>query len=152
MTNSKSCRVSRRVGVPAGLVLAATSSVFAQDAQVQDVVVTGPATKETFSQEQVDALQAKPSPLTIVTQRQIEALNITNLQQAQKLLPSLQIKFSNVRNLTINVRGFGQSSSNATDGIFGGVPVYIDGVYQPRPGQAIFDVPDLVGVEVAKGP
>lgn len=152
MKKKKSRRVSRRIGLPVGLVLAASSTAFGQDAQVQDVVVTAPATKESFSQEQVEAFQTKPSPVTIVTQRQIEALNITNLQQAQKLQPSLQIKFSNVRNLTVNVRGFGNASSNATDGIFGGVPIYIDGIYQPRPGQAIFDVPDLVGVEVLKGP
>ncbi len=152
MRKRKFRRLAHRIGVPAGLVLAASSTAFAQDAQVQDVVVTGPATTESFSQEQVEAFQSKPNPVTVITKRQIEALNITNLQQAQKLQPSLQIKFSNVRNLTINVRGFGAASSNATDGIFGGVPVYIDGVYQPRPGQAIFDIPDLVGVEVLKGP
>ncbi len=152
MKTRKFCRVSRRIGLPAGLVLAASSTAIGQDAQVQDVVVTAPVTAESLSQEQVEAFQSKPNPVTVVTKRQIEALNITNLQQAQKLQPSLQIKFSNVRNLTVNVRGFGSASSNATDGIFGGVPVYIDGVYQPRPGQAIFDIPDLVGVEVLKGP
>jgi iron complex outermembrane receptor protein len=54
--------------------------------------------------------------------------------------------------LTVNIRGFGAASSSATDGILGGVPIYIDGVYQPRPGDAVFDIPDLTGIAVLKGP
>ncbi|WP_210165408.1 TonB-dependent receptor plug domain-containing protein [Methylocapsa aurea] len=93
-----------------------------------------------------------PQAATVITEQQIEALNITNLQDAKKLEPSLQIKSYNVRNLTINVRGFGADRVDATNAIFGGVPIYIDGIYQPRPGQAVFDIPDLVGVEMLKGP
>lgn len=152
MRKKKNRGLSRRIGLPVGLVLAASSTANAQDAQVQDVVVTAPQTPETVSRDQLDEFQSKPKAVTVVTEDQIRALNITNLQEAQKLVPSLQIRFSNVRNLSINVRGFGASSSNATDGIFSGTPIYIDGIYQPRPGQAVFDIPDLVGVEVLKGP
>lgn len=146
-----------RVCLPIGLSLAASSSAFAQDAQVQDVVVTAPAEPQpsdvaAFSEKQATAFQNSPQSTTVITEQQLQNLQITNLQEAQRLEPSLNYKFSNVRNLTINIRGFGAASSNATDGILGGVPTYIDGVYQPRPGQAIFDVPDLVGIEVLKGP
>jgi iron complex outermembrane receptor protein len=152
MRKKKSGRPSRHIGLSAGLVLAASSGALAQDAQVQDVVVTAPETTATVSEVQAKAFQDKPQAVNVITQRQIEALNITSLQQAQRLAPSLQFRFSNVRNLTFNIRGFGAASSGATDGIFGGVPIYIDGVYQPRPGQAVFDIPDLVGIEVMKGP
>ncbi|ACK52050.1 TonB-dependent receptor [Methylocella silvestris BL2] len=152
-----------RVGIPLLLAIAASSGAFAQTAQpaaeahVEDVVVTAPAEPESsdvaaFSEKQATKYQETPQAVTVITEQQLQNLQITNLQGAQKLAPSLNYKFSNVRNLTINIRGFGAASSDATDAIFGGVPIYIDGVYQPRPGQAVFDVPDLVGVEVLKGP
>ena len=104
------------------------------------------------SQRQVQKYQNKPITASVVTSQQIAANQITNLQEAQKLQPSVQIKITNPRNVLINVRGFGNASSTATDGLENGVPVYVDGVYQARPGQAIFDIPDLDGVEVLKGP
>ena len=131
------------------------------EGHVEDVVVfdqTPPDnaatanTVEAVSKKQETVLQDTPQAATVITQQQIESLQITNLQEAQKLEPSLQFRYSNVRNLTFNIRGFGAASSNATDGIFGGVPIYIDGVYQPRPGQAVFDIPDLNGMQVFKGP
>ncbi len=122
----------------------------AAEGHVEDVVVSAPP--ETITEQQIQKVQSTPVSATIVTQQQLEAAQITDLQGAQKLQPSLNIKFQNVRNIAINVRGFGASSSNATDAIFGGTPVYLNGVYQPFVGQAVFDIPDLVGVEVLKGP
>jgi len=158
MKRKSRAQLARRMSLPFCLGLTASTGALAQTAvegQVEDVVVTAPAaadTVEAVSQAQVKKFQDVPRAASVVTQQQIEDLNITNLQQAQKLAPSLQIKFSNVRNLTVNIRGFGASTANATDSIFGGVPIYIDGVYQPRPGQAVFDIPDLIGVDVLKGP
>lgn len=152
MKKKFSTRLPQGLALPASLILTASSPAFSQDAQVQDVIVTAPETIESLSKEQAEAFQSKPQAVTVITQRQIEALQITNLAEAQRLEPSLQFRFGNVRNLTFNVRGFGAAASNATDGIWGGVPIYIDGVYQPRPGQAVFDIPDLIGIEVSKGP
>jgi len=153
-------------GLPFWLYLTASTAALAQEqnaapveAHIEDVVVSAPEANapnptsvEAVSQKQATVLQDLPQAATVITQQQIEALQITNLQEAQKLEPSLQFRYGNVRNLTFNIRGFGASSSNATDGIFGGVPIYIDGVYQPRPGQAVFDIPDLNGMQVFKGP
>jgi len=160
MKKQKSPRLARRIGLPICLSLTVSTSALAQGAvegQVEDVVVTAPAEPESsdvpaFSQKQATAYQNTPQSATVITEQQLQNLQITNLQEAQKLEPSLNFKYSNVRNLTINIRGFGAASSSATDGIFGGVPIYIDGVYQPRPGQAVFDIPDLVGIAVLKGP
>lgn len=157
MKKKKSPRLARHIGLPLCLSLTVSTGALAQTAaegHVEDVVVTAPAedTVEAVSQAQATQFQNTPQAATVITKQQIEALRIDNLLQAQKLAPSLQIKFSNVRNLTVNIRGFGAATSNATDGIFGGVPIYIDGVYQPRPGQAIFDIPDLDGIQVLKGP
>ncbi|HXW69844.1 MAG TPA: TonB-dependent receptor [Methylocella sp.] len=142
-----------------GVALAQEQSAPPVEAHVEDVVVSAPEANapnptsvEAVSQKQETVLQDVPQAATVITQQQIEALQITNLQEAQKLEPSLQFRYGNVRNLTFNIRGFGASSSNATDGVYGGVPIYIDGVYQPRPGQAVFDIPDLNGMQVFKGP
>ncbi|MBL1255655.1 TonB-dependent receptor [Methylocystis sp. Sn-Cys] len=124
----------------------------AEEARVPEVVISAPKTTADLSERQATAFQTTPQAATVITKQQIDALQISNLLQAQKLEPSLQIRFADVRSLTVNVRGFGSSTSVATDGIFGGVPIYVDGIYQPRPGQAIFDIPDLVGVDVLKGP
>ncbi|WOJ90862.1 TonB-dependent receptor [Methylocapsa polymorpha] len=160
MEEQKRPRLARRIGLPICLSLSVSTGALAQGAvegQVEDVVVTAPAEPESsdvraFSEKQATKYQETSQSATVITEQQLQNLQITNLQEAQKLEPSLNYKFSNVRNLTINIRGFGAASSSATDGILGGVPIYIDGVYQPRPGQAVFDVPDLVGIEVLKGP
>jgi iron complex outermembrane receptor protein len=149
----RSMRRTRHAALSLALIVSASASAQqATDATIQDVVVTAPLTTDAFSQEQATAYQSTPQAVTVVTKQQIDALQINNLRDAQRLEPSLQIRFADLRNLTVNVRGFGAATSVATDGIFGGTPIYIDGVYQPRPGQAIFDMPDLVGVEVLKGP
>ena len=115
---------------------------------VGDVVVTAPSTSEA----QATAKQSVPVSATILTTKQLEAAQISNLSEARKLEPSLGIKFQNFRSVAITIRGFGASDSNGTDGIVSGVPVYLDGIYLPRPGSAILDIPDLIGIEVLKGP
>lgn len=164
MKIKKSPRLARRLGLPICLSLSVSPCALTQamaqtaaEGHVEDVVVTAPAEPESsdvpaFSQKQATAYQNTTQSATVITEQQIQNLQITNLQEAQRLEPSLNFKFSNVRNLTVNIRGFGAASSSATDGIFGGVPIYIDGVYQPRPGDAVFDIPDLVGITVLKGP
>lgn len=145
------------MGLPLWLSLTVSTGALAQAASqpsaegtVEDVVVSAP--QQTITEQQLEKVQSTPVTATVVTQQQLEAAQINDLQAAQKLEPSLNIKFSNVRNIAINVRGFGASSSSATDAIFGGSPVYLNGVYQPFVGQAVFDIPDLVGIEVLKGP
>jgi iron complex outermembrane receptor protein len=181
MNTKHSPGLARRISLPLCLGLTVSTGALAQTAQeghVEDVVVSAPAEPapaepapnpattaadavaanplpqnvRAFSQKQAVQFQNTPQAVTVITEQQLQNLGITNIQTAQKLVPTLNYKFSNVRNLTINIRGFGAASSSATDGILGGVPIYIDGVYQPRPGAAIFDVPDLVGIEVLKGP
>jgi len=122
----------------------------AAEGKVEDVVVSAPP--ETPTEQQLKKVQETPVAATVVTQKQLEAAQINDLQGAQRLQPSLNIKFGNVRNIAINIRGFGAASSSATDAIFGGSPIYLNGVYQPFVGQAVFNIPDLVGVEVLKGP
>ena len=129
------------------------------EGHVEDVVVSDQGAPdnaatansvEAVSKKQETVLQDTPQAATVITQQQIEALQITNLQEAQKLEPSLQFRYGNVRNLTFNIRGFGAASSNATDAIYGGVPIYIDGVYQPRSGQRFSTFPISMGCRCSR--
>lgn len=115
---------------------------------VQDVVVTAPS----LSEVQATARQSTAGASSIVTQQRLEANQITNLVQAQRFQPSLQFKALNIQNLTYNIRGFGNASYSQLLGVFGGVPIYLDGVYLPRPGASTMDIVGLNGVEVLKGP
>nr|WP_249194895.1 TonB-dependent receptor [Gluconobacter cerinus] len=96
-------------------------------------------------------LQNKPVASTTVDKQQIELNQITNLQEAVRLQPSVQFQSANLRNTTINIRGLG-AASTGTDGLENGAAVYIDGIYQARPGTALFDIPELESVTVLKGP
>ncbi|OUJ15164.1 TonB-dependent receptor domain-containing protein [Acetobacter sp. DsW_063] len=96
-------------------------------------------------------LQNKPVASTTVDKQQLELNQITNLQEAIRLQPSVQFQSANLRNTTINIRGLG-AASTGTDGLENGAAVYIDGIYQARPGTALFDIPELESVTVLKGP
>jgi iron complex outermembrane receptor protein len=138
------------VGLVPGFAQAQTVS---DSATVEDVVVTAPeAPAPTLSDQQVQVLQSKPVAATVVTEQQIQADQITNLEQAKKLEPSLQFKALNIQNLTYNIRGFGNATYSQITGVFGGVPIYLDGVYLPRPGASVTDIPGFNGVTVLAGP
>lgn len=124
----------------------------AASATVADVVVSTTESPSDKSQAQATALQTTPVTATIVTQDQLENLQITNLSEARKLVPSLQIKWNNLQNLTYNIRAFGNSTSSQLASIWNGVPIYVDGVFMPRPGTWTTDIPDLLGIQVLKGP
>lgn len=104
------------------------------------------------SRRQALAHQNDPVSVTTVTEKDLQSHQITNLQQAQKLMPSVTLQVTNPRNTAINIRGLGNFSSTAQDGLENGTAVYIDGVYQTRPGSALYDISDLSGFEVLKGP
>jgi iron complex outermembrane receptor protein len=143
-----------RVALPALMNAAFQAAAHAEPATesgagvVEDVVVGSSSS----SQAQATALQKTPRAATIITRDQIENAQITNLENARKLVPSLTIRWNNVQNLTYNIRGIGNASSSQLTSIYGGVGIYIDGVYLPRPGTWTVDIPDLNGVRVLKGP
>lgn len=98
------------------------------------------------------ALQGVPRAATRIDSKVLRAEHITNLTQATRLLPSVQLNVSNPRNTTIDIRGLGASGTTPTDGIEGGVAVYVDGVYRPRPATALQDIADLDSITVLRGP
>jgi iron complex outermembrane receptor protein len=149
-------RRRRRAGaaLPLPLLLASTAAVWAEPATTESGVVEDVVVNSSFasSQKQATALQNKPVAATIVTPDQLENLQITNLEDAKKLVPSLSYKYGNLMNNTYNIRGIGNANNTFVFGVFSGVNIYVDGVYLPLPGSWTLDIPDLAGVTVLKGP
>ena len=133
-----------------GREIATTKSNFSTRPELPTFQPSG-ATSKAENVEHIEAhgmrstrihLQNKPVASTTVDKQQIELNQITNLQEAVRLQPSVQFQSANLRNTTINIRGLG-AASTGTDGLENGAAVYIDGIYQARPGTALFDIPEL---------
>jgi iron complex outermembrane receptor protein len=93
-----------------------------------------------------------PIAVTPVTARDLEASGAFTLRQVQNQVPSLQILGFNPRNITIQIRGIGTTAGTVNSGIEPGVGVYVNGVYYARPSVAVFDLFDVEGIEVLRGP
>jgi len=124
-----------------------TNAVIATHPEEMKVTAT-----RSLSRRQILARQNDPVAVTTITEHDLQSHQITNIQQAVKLLPAVSLQVTNPRNTAINVRGLGNFSSSAQDGLENGTAVYIDGVYQTRPGAVLGDISDLAGMEVLKGP
>jgi iron complex outermembrane receptor protein len=112
--------------------------------QVETVTVT--------ARRKAENEQAVPISETVLTADTLSANRITSAVKLDTLVPSLQAISFNARNTNFSIRGLGSNIGLANDGIEGGVGVYLDGVFYPRPAEATFDTPDLSTVEVLRGP
>ncbi len=112
--------------------------------QVETVVVS--ARRKSENEQDV------PISLTALTGDTLSDNGISNALNLDRLVPSLQVVSFNARNTNISIRGLGSNIGLANDGIEGGVGVYVDGVFLPRPAEATFDLPDIAAVEVLRGP
>lgn len=125
----------------------AISAALASQAQAQDasdenvmeeVVVT--ATKR------VESMQDVPIAVTAISGETLTELNIVNVLDIEKTVPGMKVRYVGA-DPTIIMRGAG--SAGTTDLA---VPMYIDGLYRPRAGQALASYLDLERVEVLRGP
>jgi outer membrane receptor protein involved in Fe transport len=124
------------------------SPAFAQDdtsaAPTEEIVVTATGRSA--------AIQDVPLAVTAVTSQQIENTGANDLRDLTQLAPSFNMGSgqSNTSGTIAHVRGIGTGSDNP--GFEGAVGIFIDGVYRARAGAALADLPDLVRVEVLRGP
>ncbi|HVP33037.1 MAG TPA: TonB-dependent receptor [Steroidobacteraceae bacterium] len=140
------CALLLPAALPAQTATPGASGAAAQpeSAGLQEVVVT--------ARRRSENLQDVPITVSAVTASTIEALDITNLQDLNSLVPNLKISQDRATSSTINIyiRGVGQS-----DPLWGfepGVGVYVDDVYMARPQAALLDVLDVNRIEVLSGP
>jgi iron complex outermembrane receptor protein len=104
------------------------------------------------ARHRAERAQSVPISLTTVDSSQINTVGSPNLAKLQQLVPSLNVESINPRQTALNIRGLGAVPGLSNDGLESGVGVYLDGVLLARPAQAVFDMPDLQGIEVLRGP
>jgi iron complex outermembrane receptor protein len=111
---------------------------------LQDVLIT--------ARHRAERAQSVPVSLTVIDQRQIQALGSLNLNKIKQLVPTLTINAYNPRNIGLDIRGLGSVGFFGYDGLEGGVGIYVDGVLLGRSTESNFDLPDLQDIEVLRGP
>jgi iron complex outermembrane receptor protein len=93
-----------------------------------------------------------PVAVTAITEDQVEARRIERIDDLNSIAPGLQVSRSpsNTTISQITIRG----SSQINPALYWdpAVGVYLDGVYIGKSQGAIFDVVDIAGVEVLRGP
>ena len=99
-----------------------------------------------------ESAQDVPIALQVTSGVKLEQAGVGNVSQLTQLVPSLQVLSPNGRNTALTIRGLGASYGLANDGLEQGVGIYIDGVYNSRPGAALSDFIDIERVEVLRGP
>ncbi len=121
----------------------ATSTTFAQNSVIEEVVVTATKREQT--------LQEVPVAVTVTTAETIERARINDILDLQSVVPSLRVpQFQSSTQVNFVIRGFGNGANNV--GIEPSVGVFIDGVYRSRSAAQIADLPNLERVEVLRGP
>lgn len=138
------------------LALLASTPAFAQTtpvssgAQAQDydsandIVVTATRRAET--------VQDVPLAITAVGADQLENAGIQDIRGLEQLAPSLQTTTgqSAATGSSLFIRGIGTAGDNP--GFEPAVGVFIDGVFRPRAGVALSELPELERVEILRGP
>lgn len=97
-------------------------------------------------------VQDIPIAVTAVTPAELDRQGINNIQTLGSVAPSFNIQSSQTESqgTSIRIRGIGTTGNNI--GLESAVGVFIDGVYQSRPGVALGELVDVQQVEVLRGP
>jgi iron complex outermembrane receptor protein len=123
--------------------IAFTSSVYAADNTIEEVIVT--------ARQQSETLQDVPVTISAMTEEDLDRYNITNLVDAAKMVPNMVVAQGGSGNgSSLRLRGIGSSSISAA--FDHSVAINIDGVVVNR-GRFIHNsYMDMRQLEVLKGP
>ena len=126
----------------ASAMTAISTAGFAQDAD--EIIVT--ATKRATSVQDV------PISVTVVTPAQLENQGVTSIKDLSSVASGFNIQSSQseTQGTSIRIRGVGTTGNNI--GLESAVGVFIDGVYQSRPGVALGELTDIAALELLRGP
>jgi iron complex outermembrane receptor protein len=148
--------MSRKFAVYAGGLMACsalTTPAFAQD---QDDAAAASALDENTiivtATRRAQDVQDIPIAVTAVSQAQLDNQGVFNIQQISQLATSITASTAQVASgsVVLRIRGVGTTSNNI--GFESAVGIFIDGVYQSRPGVALGEMVDIERVEVLRGP
>ena len=111
---------------------------------LEEIVVT--------ARKREESAQSVPIPISALSAAQLEARNITEIRDIERITPNMDFEYSAVNNAMTQVflRGIGQVNWSATQDPK--IGIYIDGVYLSRPQGGLVDLMDVERVEVLRGP
>ncbi len=97
-------------------------------------------------------VQDIPLAVTAVAPEALEREGVSDIKTLSSISPSFNIQSSQTetQGTSIKIRGVGTTGNNT--GLESSVGVFIDGVYQSRPGVALGDLVDLERLEILRGP
>ena len=97
-------------------------------------------------------VQDIPIAVTAVAPAQLERQGVQDIKNLAAISSSFSIQSSQTESqgTSIRIRGVGTTGNNI--GLESSVGVFIDGVYQSRPGVALGDLVDLERLEILRGP
>ena len=126
------------------------SPALAQDAQGAEEA-TGDEIIVTATLREAD-VQDIPLAVTAIAPQTLDRQGISDIKTLSSLSPSFNIQSSQTetQGTSIKIRGVGTTGNNT--GLESSVGVFIDGVYQSRPGVALGDLVDLERLEILRGP
>ncbi|MEN3975594.1 TonB-dependent receptor [Emcibacter sp. SYSU 3D8] len=119
-------------------------SLFSQKGGIETVISS--------AQKKQESVQEVPIPVTAFSADAIERRFAVNLEDLNKLAPSVQLQSVGLfhGSSSFTVRGIGTSGVESFDDPH--VAVFIDGVYQPRNAWALGNLLDVESVEMLRGP
>ena len=125
---------------------AISTAGFAQEANTYEDEIIVMATKRATSVQDV------PLAVTVVTPTQLENQGVTSIKDLATVASGFNIQSSQseTQGTSIRIRGVGTTGNNI--GLESAVGVFIDGVYQSRPGVALGELTDIASLELLRGP
>ncbi|HMT41643.1 TonB-dependent receptor [Sphingorhabdus sp.] len=124
---------------------------YAQDAQAEEETYENEPIIVTATLRAMD-VQDIPLAVTAVAPETLERQGVADIKNLASISPSFNIQSSQTetQGTSIKIRGVGTTGNNT--GLESSVGVFIDGVYQSRPGVALGDLVDLERLEILRGP
>ena len=119
-------------------------SVISQESDgIEEVIVT--------AEKKESNLQDVPTVIDVLTASQIEDMNVINVSDISKALPSVNLNYNiDPFNAAIRIRGIGTSQSDIS--LESDVALVVDGVYLNKTGLGLNDLVDLERIEILQGP
>jgi iron complex outermembrane receptor protein len=144
--------LSTAVALAAGAAYAQDEAPAAQQDQSLFSQKGGIETVISSAQKKEESVQEVPLPVTAFSAATIERKFAVNLEDLNKLAPSVQLQTVGLfhGSSSFTVRGIGTSGVESFDDPH--VAVFIDGVYQPRNAWALGNLLDIESVEMLRGP
>ncbi|MEO0463895.1 MAG: TonB-dependent receptor [Pseudomonadota bacterium] len=130
-----------------------TTPIFAQNSEAEfeapeasDDVIIVTATRRAQDVQEI------PIAVTAISPAQLDNQGVDGIQEVTSIAPSFTSTQAQTSSgsVVLRVRGVGTTSNNI--GFESAVGIFIDGVYQSRPGVALSEFVDIERVEVLRGP